>query len=211
MPPRCTRCDADGDAELGEQPAADGARGDARRRLARRGALEDVARVVAVVLEDPGQVGVTGARRACTRALARPSAHRSSRGAGSMISCQFFQSRLRMSIAIGEPSVSPARTPRQELDRVALDLHAAAAAVALLAAGELGVDVGGEQGEPGRHAFEHRDERGTVRFAGGGEADGHRSDDGGRRWLASDGRANATRPDCQLSASRCPEGCTRST
>ena len=30
-----------------------------------------------------------------------------------MISCQFFQSRLWISIAIGEPSVSPARTPER--------------------------------------------------------------------------------------------------
>ena len=34
--------------------------GDARGRLARRRALEDVARVVAIVLEDAGEVGVTG-------------------------------------------------------------------------------------------------------------------------------------------------------
>ena len=59
-----------------------------------------------------------------------------------MISCQFFQSRLWISIAIGEPRVSPARTPERNSIGVLLDLHAAPAAVALLAARELGVDVG---------------------------------------------------------------------
>ena len=49
---------ADAHAELGEKALADRGRGDARRRLARRRALEDVARVVAVVLEQPGEVGV---------------------------------------------------------------------------------------------------------------------------------------------------------
>ena len=52
-------------------------------------------------------------------AAARRPASSLSRGAGSMISCQFFQSRLRMSIAIGEPSVSPARTPERNSTRVA--------------------------------------------------------------------------------------------
>ena len=48
------------DPELLEQPAGEGARRDARRRLARAGALEDVAGVVAVVLEDADEVGVPG-------------------------------------------------------------------------------------------------------------------------------------------------------
>ena len=102
---------ADANAELVEQPLADRAGGDARGRLARRGALEDVARVVAVVLEQAGEVGVAGPR---TRVTARRrGSGSSSRGAGSMISCQFSQSRLRMSMAIGEPIVSPARTPER--------------------------------------------------------------------------------------------------
>ena len=67
-----------------------------------------------------------------------------------------------MSIAIGEPSVSPARTPERNCDGVLLDLHAAAASVALLAAREVDVDVGGEERQAGRHSFENRDERGPV-------------------------------------------------
>ena len=55
---------ADGDAELVEQAARDRAGGDAGGRLAGRGALEDVARVLAVVLEDAREVGVARAGRA---------------------------------------------------------------------------------------------------------------------------------------------------
>src|SRR5687767_1819912 len=49
---------ADLDVELREEPLADGACRDARGRLARRRTLENVARVVAVVLEYSRQVGV---------------------------------------------------------------------------------------------------------------------------------------------------------
>ena len=48
----------DANAELGEQSTGDGARRDAGGCLAGRGALKDVAGIVAVVLEQPGQVGV---------------------------------------------------------------------------------------------------------------------------------------------------------
>ena len=51
----------DANVELGEKTLADGGGGDARRRLARRRALENVARVVAVVLENAGEIGVAGA------------------------------------------------------------------------------------------------------------------------------------------------------
>ena len=80
-----------------------------------------------------------------------------------MISCQFFQSRLcdRASRS-GEPSVSPARTPERNSTRVLLDLHAASAPVALLPPRELGVHVGGEQRQAGRHSFENADERLAV-------------------------------------------------
>ena len=90
-----------------------------------------------------------------------------------MISCQFFQSRLRMSIAIGRADRLAGAHAGQKLDGVPLDLHAAPAAVALLAARELGVDVGREQRNARRHSFENADEGWSVRFAGGGEAKRH--------------------------------------
>ena len=78
---------------------------------------------------------------------------------------------MRISIAIGEPIVSPGAHAGQKLDRVALDLHAPPAPVALLAARELDVDVLGEQRQSGGHAFEHADQGRAVRFASGGEAE----------------------------------------
>jgi hypothetical protein len=49
---------ADLDTEFGKQSLGEGARRDAAGRLPRTGALEDVARVDAIVLEDPGEIGV---------------------------------------------------------------------------------------------------------------------------------------------------------
>ena len=62
--------------------------------------------------------------------------------------------------------------PGADLDRVALDLHPPAAAVAELAAGHLAVDALAVELEPGRQALDDRDEPGAVRLAGGGEAKG---------------------------------------
>ena len=68
---------------------------------------------------------------------------------------------------MGEPMVWEWRTPATISARVGLDLHAAAAAVALLAAPQFAVDggerdghAGGQSGEGGNQAF-------AVRFAGG--------------------------------------------
>ena len=90
-----------------------------------------------------------------------------------MTSSQLAQSRLWISIAIGEPSVSPARTPDEPLDPVLLDLHPRAAAVALHPAAEVVVDDGGGDRQPGGHALDDDDERLAVRLAGGGEAKVH--------------------------------------
>ena len=49
-------------ADGAEQLTRDRADRDARRRLARAGALEHVAHVVVAVLHEPGEVGVAGAR-----------------------------------------------------------------------------------------------------------------------------------------------------
>ena len=91
-----------------------------------------------------------------------------------MIACQFFQSRLWISIAIGEPSVSPARTPERNSIDVLLDLHASSAAVALLAAREFNVDVVGKQRHAAGHSFQNAHESWAVRLAGGCESKVHR-------------------------------------
>src|SRR5690606_29045154 len=64
----------------------------------------------------------------------------------------------------------------EERGLVALDAHAAAAAVAGLAALELGVDVApGEERQAGGHAVDQGDESAAVGFSRGPEAEMHES------------------------------------
>ena len=72
-----------------------------------------------------------------------------------------------MARAMGAPVVRPYRTPDEDRDAVALDLLARAAAVAELAAREVGVDRGRLEGEAGRAALEDGGELAAVRLAGG--------------------------------------------
>ena len=58
-----------------------------------------------------------------------------------------------------------------DLDRVGLDLHPPAAAVAELAPRHVAVERLAVELEPGRHALDDRDEPGPVRLAGGREAE----------------------------------------
>ena len=144
------------------QPAG----GDARGRLARARALEHVAQVVGQVLERAREVGVAGPRvleRAALLGLRR--------------------------LRIGRHHVRPVRVvpvadeqgdgaaerhavadAGEHLHRVALDLHAAAAAVAALAPPQVGVDGGAVHGQARGQALDDDGERGAVRFAGGQEA-----------------------------------------
>ena len=64
----------------------------------------------------------------------------------------------------------------EDLDAVGLDLHAPAAAVAALAAAQLGVDGRAVHGDAGRKALDHHGQGGAVRLAGGQEAEGHERD-----------------------------------
>ena len=79
-------------------------------------------------------------------------------------------------MATGEPRVSPARTPAQPLDVVALDLHAGAAAVALHPADEVAIDPLGADRQPGGQPLDQGHERLAVGFAGGGEPQVHARD-----------------------------------
>jgi hypothetical protein len=60
---------ADANLELAREIACTRRRRDARRGLARRCALENVARVVTIVLEQAGEIGVAGAGRVTARFL----------------------------------------------------------------------------------------------------------------------------------------------
>ena len=136
-------------------------RADARSRMSRASSRSYLRMPVRSAW--PGRTRVTARLRA--------DAGRRRRGAGSMISCQFFQSRLWISIAIGDPMRLARANAGQELDGVLLDLHAAPAAIALLAPRELGVDVVGEQRQARRHSFQNAHERLPVRFTGGRETE----------------------------------------
>ena len=79
---------------------------------------------------------------------------------------------------MGLPRVRPCRS-RTDLDRVALDLHPAAAAVAELAPRHVAVERLAVELEPGGQALDDRDQAGAVRFAGGCEPESHARE---RRW-----------------------------
>ncbi len=161
---------SDADAELAQEPLADRRRRDARRGLASRGALENVARVVAIVLEEAGEVGVAGAH-ARDRALARNAGVGVGRGVHDLLPV--------LPVAIADQH-RDRRADRlagadagQEFDGVLLDLHAAPAAVALLAPRELAVDVRRKQRQARRHSFENAHEGRAMRFTGGRETEDH--------------------------------------
>ena len=137
------------------------------RGVARARALERVADVVVAVLEDAGEVGVPGPRQrdglralAVRLALGRPRAHPP-------------RPVLVVAVADDERERRAERASVAEagehLDLVGLDLLARAAAVALLAAAQVGVDRVAVEQEPGGQAGDDRDERGPVRLAGGDE------------------------------------------
>ena len=154
------------DAEFAQKGLGDRADGHAGRGFARAGALEHVAHVVVAELLHAGEVGVARARQVHRGDLGvdRPGVH-----ALFPVGVVAIGDRQRDRTA-ERPAVTNARDDR---GAVLLDLHAAAAAVTELAAGEVVVDVVGRQCEAGRHAFDHGDQAGTVRFAGGCEAQMH--------------------------------------
>ena len=155
---RCTD-----DAELGQQRLGERAGGDARRGLAGAGALEHVAGVVEAVLLHAGEVGVAGPGLGQRLLRWRPARATSPR-------THFGHSVLPISIATGEPSVRPWRTPAEEPDLVLLEPHPGPAAVAEAAAGQLGADVFDRDRQPGGQALDDDDERLAVGLAGGQEA-----------------------------------------
>ena len=86
---------------------------------------------------------------------------------------QLGKSRLGISSVSGLPIVQAVAQAALHLHPVALDLHAPAAAVAELAAREVGVDVVGREREPGRKPLDHREERRAVGLPGCAVRQGH--------------------------------------
>ncbi len=154
--------------ELGEQHLGEGAGGDARRGLAGGGAFEHVAQVAAQVLEAAGEIGVAGARGLEAAQLG---------GAG--VDCRGVRRHHLLPVgvvAVGDPQHQrraqgdAAAHAAADLGGIALDLHAPAAADAVLAARQ----VAGEQREvddqPGRQAEQGGRQPGAVALPAGGQA-----------------------------------------
>jgi hypothetical protein len=153
------------DADRAQQLLGDRARGDEDGRVPRARPLERVADIVVVVLHDAGEVGVAGPRqrhRLCPLpvrlALGRPGAHPPRPVPVVAVADDERERRAER---------APLPQPGEHLDLVGLDRLARAAAVALLAAAQVGVDLPALQLEPGRQARQDRDERRPVRLAGG--------------------------------------------
>ncbi len=156
----------DADAERGQEALREGARGDARRGLAGAGALEHVADVREAVLLRPGEVGVPGTRQVGLLDLGvdRPGVH-------PLLPVRVVAVRDQHGDRASERlAVAHARA---DLDRVGLDLHAPAAAVAELAPGHVAVQRLAVELEARGQALDDRDEARAVRFAGGCEGQFH--------------------------------------
>ena len=93
------------DARVREQLPGDGARGHARRRLARARSLEDVAHVRAAVLRHSGEIRMARAVACVTGARRAPPASGGGSSVTRIVYCQFAQSRFSIIIAIGLPMV----------------------------------------------------------------------------------------------------------
>jgi hypothetical protein len=154
------------DAEGPQEGLGQGATRHPGRRLARAGALEDVAHVGVAVLLAPGQVGVAGAREMDLGDLG------------------LHRPRVHPLLPVGVVAVghlqrdraaegAPVADARRDLRRVGLDLHPAAAAVAELAAREVAVEVLGGDLEAGRQALQDAGQARPVRLACGDEAEAH--------------------------------------
>ena len=159
----------DRDAELAEQALGHPGHGDARRRLARARALEDVADVAVAVLHGPREVGMPRARPRHRLGRRRPAGGSPT----DMVCFQFSQSRFWM---VSVMRAAEGQTPADaggDVGLVPLDLHAPAAAVAALAAGEVLVDVLLGEGQAGRAPVDDGGQRLTVGLAGGEEAERH--------------------------------------
>src|SRR5436190_2108602 len=154
------------DAELREQPLGHARHGHARGGLAGTGALEHVANVAVAVLHRAGEVGVARSR-ARDLFFRRPGlghghAHRR---------LPVLPVTVRDAERDGRAQRRAPANAGQDMDLVALDLHAPTASVAALAAREIAVDVGFGQRQTGRDAVDDGRERLTVGLSRGEEAE----------------------------------------
>ena len=156
----------EGDAELGEEGAGDGAEGDAGGGLAGAGALEHGPGLVEAVLLHADEVGVAG-----TRTGERGAATAAERVGVDRLGAHDLGPLRPLGVADAEGDGAAEREAVAHAARdgqlVLLELHAGAAAVAELAAREIGADGVEGDGHAGGQTLEHGDEFGAVRLTGG--------------------------------------------
>ena len=151
------------DAEFAQQRLGQRAHGHARRRFAGAGALQNVARVMEIVLDGARQVGMAGPRPRHRLALVIGALGR------------FHGKRLSPVLPIpiadqdghGRADGAGMADAGHDQGAVLLDLHAAAAAVALLAAPQLVVDGAQRYGYAGGKPCERRHEALAMGLSGG--------------------------------------------
>ena len=129
-----------------------------------RGALEDVAGVLEVVLQRSGEIGMAGTGRSDGLVLGGIA------GFDGQFLFQFFQSRFTISWRWASRWFCRGAR-RRGRGLVGFDLHAAAAAIALLAAPKLAVHEIQIDGDAGRKSGNERNKCLAVGFAGCGETD----------------------------------------
>ena len=138
--------------------------GNAGSRFACRRALQHVARFGEVVLHGSGEIGVAGPRRRDALVLGRIAFFHRQRF-GPVLPVVVGQQH-----GDGRADGFAVAHAAEDVGGVALDLHAAAAAIALLAAPEFAIDEGEIDRHPGRHARKQSHQSLAVGFAGCREA-----------------------------------------
>ena len=154
----------EGNAELVEEALGDTGDGNAGGSLAGAGALEDVADVVEAVLDGAGQVGVAGAETGDALDLGVDGLNRHLLGPVHPVA-------VRDPEGDGGTEGESVADAGGDLGAVLLDLHAAAAAVAALAAGHVAGNVVLGEGQARGQALDEGGEALAVTFAGGEEAE----------------------------------------
>ena len=137
------------DAQLPEQQLGEGSRGDAGGAFAGAGALEHVAGILEVVLEGTGEIGVAGPRRGDGLVLGRI-AFFDRQNLGPVLPVVVGQRH-----GDGRADGLAVANAAEDVRRVALDAHTAAAAIALLAAPQLAVHKLKIDGNACRHSADH--------------------------------------------------------
>ncbi len=157
------------DAEFLQEEFGDGAQGYAGGGFAGGGALEDVAGFGEVVFQGSGEIGVAGAGRGDAFVF----------GGVALRDGKRFLPVFPVAIfelnGDGRADGLALADAGENVGGVALDFHAAAAAVALLAAPEFAVEKGLIDFQSGGHTGQKGDQGFAVRFSGGEIAQHKRS------------------------------------